>query len=256
MDDSASPPQIDSQLYAEHAKYVPDLGAVVVDLLDPQPGERILDLGCGPGVLTQMLQERGCSVVGVDNSPEMVAMARKRGVTAYVIDGHTIPFTDEFDAVFTNAALHWMKNPDRVIDSVWKALKPIGRFVGEFGGKDNLKTIVAAIETALKRHGVSNIDELNPWYFPTDDAYRHLLLKKGFGVEFIELIQRPTALQGDLIEWLHLFANSFGTAIAPADRDAFWEEIQQIAAPALCDSNGHWTADYIRLRFRANKSVA
>jgi trans-aconitate methyltransferase len=124
--------QWDPKQYAEHARFVSELGMPVVELLSPQPGERILDLGCGDGILTIKLGERGCEVVGVDSSPAMVAAARSLGANAHVIDGHRLPFVGEFDAVFSNAALHWMRHPEEVISSVWRALKPSGRFVGEF----------------------------------------------------------------------------------------------------------------------------
>ena len=149
--------------YAEQARFVSDLGLPAVELLSPQPGERILDLGCGDGALTVTLLERGCDVVGVDSSPDMIAAAKARGVNAHVMDGHTLPFNHKFDAVFSNAALHWMTRPEAVIAGVWHALKPRGRFVEEFGGYGNVAAIVTAIESALSSR---NIVVARPWFSP------------------------------------------------------------------------------------------
>lgn len=150
--------------YAENARFVYDLGIPVVELLSPQLGERILDLGCGDGALTVKLLKLGCEVVGVDSSPEMVAAARALGLDARIMSGQTLQFDNEFDAVFSNAALHWMKEPETVIDGVWRALKPNGRFVGEFGGYGNVSAIVTAIESALTSRGLA---VPSPWFFPS-----------------------------------------------------------------------------------------
>ena len=142
--------------YADNARFVTDLGMPVVELLAPRPGERILDLGCGDGPLTAKLAALGCSVVGVDGSPAMVAAARALGLDARVMDGQALSFDGEFDAVFSNAALHWMKRGEAVIEGVWRALKPGGRFVGEFGGRDNVGAIVAALNAASARRGMAD----------------------------------------------------------------------------------------------------
>ena len=126
----------------------------VVDLLAPRPGERILDLGCGDGALTEKLAAAGCDVVGADASAELVKAARARGLDARLMNGEALDFDGEFDAVFSNAALHWMLRPDAVIDGVYRALKPGGRFVGEFGGAGNVATIASALEAALDRRGL------------------------------------------------------------------------------------------------------
>src|SRR4051812_8267620 len=156
--------------YAENARFVADLGMPVVDLLDPRPGERILDLGCGDGALTEKLAAAGCKVVGADASPELVEAARARGLDVRLVDGHKLDFDADFDAVFSNAALHWMRQPDAVIDGVHRALKPGGRFVGEFGGAGNVVRIVSALESALERRGIDG-KTVNPWYFPNVKDY-------------------------------------------------------------------------------------
>ncbi|MGH7789991.1 MAG: class I SAM-dependent methyltransferase, partial [Candidatus Binatia bacterium] len=143
----------DPERYARNARFVAELGAPVVELLAPRAGERVLDLGCGDGALTERLVALGCAVVGVDASPEQIAAARARGLDAHVVPGEGLAFAAEFDAVFSNAALHWMKNADVVIDGVWRALRPGGRFVGECGGAGCVAQIVAALAAALARRG-------------------------------------------------------------------------------------------------------
>src|SRR5437773_2782904 len=171
----------DPERYARNARVVSDLGAPVVELLAPRPGERILDLGCGDGALTQRLVAIGCDVVGVDGSAAQVAAARTRGLECRVMDGEQLAFDAAFDAVFSNAALHWMKRADDVIAGVWRALRPGGRFVGECGGHGCVATIVRALERSLAER---NIDAraLNPWYFPTIEDYGGRLRARGFVV--------------------------------------------------------------------------
>jgi len=181
--------------YSEHARFVSDLGMPVVALLAPVRGERILDLGCGDGPLTKHLRDLGCNVVGVDGSLEMVTAAKALGLDAHVMDGHALQFGGEFDAVFSNAALHWMKQPERVIAGVWRALKPRGRFVAEFGGDGNVATITAALEQALTARGI-DAAAINPWYNPTVEEYRYLLKVQGFTVNSIALFPRPTPYLG------------------------------------------------------------
>jgi len=241
--------------YARHARFVADLGMPVLELLDPQPGERILDLGCGDGALTEKLVQLGCIVVGVDGSAEQIAAARARGLTAEVMDGQALTFADEFEAVFSNAALHWMKDPAAVIRGVWRALKAGGRFVGEMGGGANVGRIKAVLFAALARRGLDP-ERYNPWYFPEPDEYRAQLTGQGFQVSRIELIPRPTPLPGDITGWLETFAQSFTSALPPADHPAFIEEVRLALQPQLCDAEGNWTADYVRLRFAAHKPGA
>jgi trans-aconitate methyltransferase len=224
----------------------------VVELLDPQPGERILDLGCGDGWLTEKLVEAGCQVVGVDSSAEQVAAARERGLEAYVMDGRELKFEGEFEAVFSNATLHWIKQPEAAIAGVWRALKPGGRFVGEFGGDGNVARITAALHQALARRGLDP-QAVHPWYFPSPEAYRGLLEAQGFKVRTIALIPRPTPLPGNMIDWLETFGESFIFSLPEAERRAYLEEVQAQLRPHLCDAEGRWQADYVRLRFAAEK---
>jgi SAM-dependent methyltransferase len=242
----------DPEGYARNARFVSDLGAPVVELLAPRPGERVLDLGCGDGALTQSLVAAGCIVVGVDGSAEQIEAARGRGIDARVMDAEALSFEEAFDAVFSNAALHWMRRPDAVIEGVWRALVPGGRFVAEFGGHGCVATIVAALYAALERRGI-DASEIDPWYFPTARAYRERLERRGFVVSYAALIPRPTPLPGDVTGWLETFAQSFTAALPAADRVDFIAEVRDALRPSLCDATGAWTADYVRLRFAATK---
>src|SRR5271154_6174345 len=176
-----------AETYEKHAHFVPALGQAVLDLLAPKAGERILDLACGDGVLTKKIAAAGASVYGVDGSADMIAAATARGLEARVMDGMSLQFDHEFDAVFSNAALHWMKaDPDAVIRGVARALKPGGRFVAEMGGHGCVAAITVALVVALERHGVANAASHIPWYFPTFDDYRGRLERNGFTVDYIE----------------------------------------------------------------------
>jgi SAM-dependent methyltransferase len=189
----------DPERYARNARFVSDLAAAVVELLNPYPGERILDLGCGDGVLTAKLAAMGCSVIGVDGSHAQIEAARKLGLDVRVMDGERLSFVSEFDAVFSNAALHWMRNPEAVISGVWRALRPNGRFVAEFGGHGCVAKIKKALVGALNRRGLDG-EAAVPWYFPTIEEYSMLLKSAGFSISTIALIPRPTPLPGDVTE--------------------------------------------------------
>ena len=239
----------DAERYAANAGFVPALGESVAALLAPRAGERILDLGCGDGVLTAKLAESGAEIVGVDASPELVAAARASGVDAWVADGHALAFRDEFDAVFSNAALHWMRRPDDVLHGVRRALRAGGRFVAEMGGHGNVATITTALRAALRLHGEH--DPAFAWYFPTADEYGCLLQRHGFRVETIALLPRPTALPAGMAGWLQTFADPWLADVAPERRAAVLDTALELMAPALCDSTGAWSGDYVRLRFHA-----
>jgi SAM-dependent methyltransferase len=239
-----------SEGYAKNARFVTDLGAPVLALLNPRPGEHILDLGCGDGVLTKKIADVGCRVVGVDSSADFVAAARKLGLEVLEKNVYELDFGPIFDAVFSNAALHWMKDADRVIRTAARALRSKGRFVAEFGGHGCVKTIQAALIDELDRRGCDG-RAADPWYFPTVEDYRARLVSAGFRVAYIELIPRPTPLPGDIMGWLTTFSGCF-TAVLPAEERAeYLEVVRRRIKPHLCDPQGNWTADYVRLRFEA-----
>jgi trans-aconitate methyltransferase len=237
----------DAAGYQRHAAFVSQLGAPLLDLLAPVAGERILDLGCGDGALTTQIAQSGASVIGVDASPQMVEAARARGLDAHIADGVALNFNQEFDAVFSNAALHWMRDADAVIDGVRRALKRGGRFVAEFGGHGNVAAICVALLATVKKHD-ANAENVLPWYFPTPDDYRRRLEAFGFRVLDIELIPRPTPLPTDIGGWLDVFASGVFAMLAEDKRRAARDEAIDLLRPVLCDSQGNWTADYVRLR--------
>ena len=239
--------------YSTHGRFVADLAGAVVEWLDPKPGEHILDLGCGDGALTEKLAAAGANVVGFDMSDDLLSAARARGLNVMAGDGHALSFVEEFDAVFSNAALHWMAQPELVIAGIHAGLKPGGRFVAEFGGHGN----VAAIVTAMRAVGLSRGGDhslAGPWFFPSPEVYADMLVDAGFSVRRCGLFPRPTPLKSGMKEWLKLFRkpffDQFGEHI-----DAVLDEVEDLLKPSLCDARGNWTADYVRIRVEAVKSL-
>ena len=235
--------------YAANARFVAELGVPVLEWLAPARGGRILDLGCGDGALTQRIVGAGARVVGVDASTSLLAAARSLGLDVQLMDGHALAFEHEFDAVFSNAALHWMLQPRKVISGVAQALKQGGRFVGEFGGHGNVAAIVTALRAVAGRHGVDPATAM-PWFYPTPAEYSALLEEAGFLVHRIELIPRPTPLPTGLRGWLATFAQPFFDQFG-ADRELALDDVELLLAPSLRDRAGQWSADYVRLRFEA-----
>jgi SAM-dependent methyltransferase len=247
-----SPGQVwETDRYTTHARFVSDLGAPLIDLLAPMAGERILDLGCGDGALTEKLVQTGATIVGLDGAPDFVAAARARGLEVHLADAHDLPFAAEFDAVFSNAALHWMTRPDAVIAGVRRALRPGGRFVGEFGGHGNVAAICVALRAVLARR-LPGVPPAMPWYYPTADEYRRKLESHGFVVDTIALIPRPTPLPTDMTGWLTTFGGPVFGALPAAERSDALADVVALLAPSLRDGEGRWTADYVRLRFSAH----
>ncbi|MEQ9814379.1 MAG: methyltransferase domain-containing protein [Azospirillaceae bacterium] len=242
--------------YQRHAGFVPTLGDAVLTLLAPRPGERILDLGCGDGVLTRRLTEAGATVVGIDGSAEMVAAARGVGLDARVMDGQAIDAgaliaDGRFDAVFSNAALHWMPAAEAVIAGVARVLRPGGRFVGEFGGHGNVAAIQVALHAALAARGIADGAARSPWFYPSPRRYTEMLEAAGFAVDSIDLIPRPTPLPTDMRGWLGTFAQPFVSGLSQETAGAVLDDAAARLGPVLLDEYGRWTADYVRLRFRA-----
>ena len=239
----------DSDSYQKHTGFVSVLGEGVLDWLHPVAGEDILDLGCGDGVLTQKIAQITQGVIGVDGSAKFVESAIARGLNARQMDGHELNFENRFDAVFSNAALHWMLDPRKVANGVARALKSGGRFVAEFGGFGN----VAAISTAMRAVAVEmNADpELaSPWYFPTADEYNVVLANAGFHNTEFYSFYRPTPLPTGMEQWLLVMRKPFFDQFGQNSQIAM-EKVLNALKPSLCDQSGNWIADYVRLRFKA-----
>ena len=239
--------------YARNARFVSDLGVPVLDRLAPRPGERILDLGCGDGALTARIAEAGAEVVGLDAAPDMVAAARARGLDARHGDAAGMDFAGAFDAVFSNAALHWMTRPAPVLAGVARALRPGGRFVGEFGGHGNVAAVRTAIVAVLSRDFAIDTDLSEVWHFPTVPAWRAMLSQAGLAPEEAALLPRPTRVEAGLAAWLETLAAPVLARLAPGDQPRAVSAIAALAAPALTDEAGSVHVDYVRLRFAARR---
>ncbi len=236
----------------EMASLLTDMGPPVLELFAPKAGERMLDLGCGTGVWSEAMMKRGCEVVGIDINPQAVAAARAKGVDARQINAEAMKFDAEFDGVFSNASLHWMRHPGRVVAGVVRALKKGGRFVGECGEKNNVRTVVEAVTTALDRRGIE-VDNLHPWVFVTKEDATAMLEAGGLVVRSMEVIERPTVLPGTIAQWLSVFANNYLSSLHPKEREVFLDDVMALCRPKLMRDDGRWFADYVRLRFYAVK---
>lgn len=236
-----------AQLYDGKHQFVSEFGQDVVKLLAPSANEKILDAGCGTGDLASSLFHEGVHAVGVDQSASMINKAKQKypDVPFFVRDAHDLQYEEEFDAVFSNAAIHWMKQPDQVLKSIWKSLKPGGRFVAEFGGKGNVSCISQAIIHQIDGYDPSTY----PWYFPSIGDYTSLMEQTGFHVSFAEHFERPTRLDGvdGMRNWIQMFGDVVMGDQSPKEK----ERITNTAVTELkevCFNGDHWTADYWRIR--------
>jgi trans-aconitate methyltransferase len=237
----------DAEAYARTASFVPKLGEPLVDVLDPRPGEHVLDVGCGDGALTALIAARGARVVGIDASPAMVAAAQARGLDARVMDAARLALPERFDAVFSNAALHWVPDLDAAVAGIAAHLRPGGRVVAEMGGHGNVAAIRTALHAALAARGL-DARAHDPWHYPTVAAFRRLLDRHGLTPLDVVLVPRPTPLDAGMAAWITTFGGAFLAAIPEPERQAFVDEVVARLAPALRDDEGKWTADYVRLR--------
>jgi trans-aconitate methyltransferase len=241
--------------YKEYAGYVPTLGQDVLDLLAPVKGEKILDLGCGDGILTKKILASGANVTGLEPDAELSAQAERAGLQIVRMDAHDMTFSKQFDAVFSNAALHWMHDPERVIANTARALIPGGRFVAEQGGFGNVAAICTAILAALEKFGLPVLTRL-PWDFPTLPQQKKRLENAGFQVRSMEFFARQTPLPHGMTGWLRTFIGPFVHFVPDASKDNIIQDIEKYLKPSLCDAEGNWIADYVRLRFVAVKTAA
>ena len=246
--------------YASNAAFVPALGAAALELLNPQTGELIVDLGCGDGALTEKIMAAGARVIGLDASQAMVEAARARGVDAFVADAQALDLEGQsarfgqFDAAFSNAALHWMLDPDAVASGVFALLKPGGRFAGEMGGEGNIATLRAGLRAELEARGYP-VPAEDPQWYPACEEFVRLYACAGFTEIQARLIPRPTPLPAGVAAWVKTFrAGMLDVAgVAEADRDEVAAAVEARLQPQLQQPDGSWVADYVRLRFTMRK---
>lgn len=247
----------DANLYDDAHAFVSQYGHHSLKLLNPQPDETILDLGCGTGDITFELKQMGVNVIGVDYSKEMIKKSKNKypDLNFQVQDILSLNFNEQFDAVYSNAVLHWIKEPRRALESIYKSLKTRGRFVAEFGGYGNIENMTSSIIEARKKLGYTFTEEDDPWYFPSIGQYATLMEDAGFKVELAILIDRPTKLEGKegLRKWLDMFAEQFFFDVTRADKELMYTLIEASLADKQFHGN-YWEADYKRLRVKGAKS--
>jgi trans-aconitate methyltransferase len=238
--------QWDAGDYARVGGFVPALGQAALDLLDPQPGEHVLDIGCGDGTLSEQIAQRGATVVGIDNSVSMVGAARSRGLDARLMDAAQLKFGEAFDAAFSNATLHWVLDKERAARAIWFSLKPGGRFAGEMGGDGNLARLREALDDELVARGFGPPTYAANWY-PGVEEFAALYEQVGFRDVDAQLIERPTTLDHGVAAWVLTFRAGW------LDRAGVPHEERAAVADAVADRVGSNIADYVRLRFIMRK---
>ena len=243
---AASTSKWDAADYAKVGAFVAKLGGAALDLLDPKPGERILDVGCGEGTLTMKIIERGATVLGVDNSPEMIAAARTNGVDAVQLAAEDMQFFAEFDAAFSNATLHWVLQKEQAARAILRALKPGGRFAGEMGGEGNLTRLREALDDELIIRGYAPPVEASNWY-ASPEEFAAVYEAAGFREVDARLIERPTPIEHGVAAWVTTFRKGW------LDRAGVPEGERSEIAAAVADRVGSNIADYVRLRFIMRK---
>ncbi len=244
----------DAKDYEENFSFVYEYGNDLVALLDPKPGEHILDLGCGTGQLSEIISRSGAEVIGIDKSAEMIgqASANYPGLEFYQKDATDFRFDHHFDAIFSNATLHWVLDPVSCIQSMYKNIKAGGRLVLEFGGQNNVQNIIQPLRKVLAKCGFKEQSELKLWYFPSIGTYTSALEDVGFQVISAWHYERPTILQTDLRGWMEMFADPFFKGIPSDEIEIIKNEVQELAKPQ-CYIKDEWVADYRRIRIHAKK---
>lgn len=240
-----------ASLYDEKHSFVSHFGGDLVELLTPRAGEKILDLGCGTGDLANKLHQLGVDIIGVDKSDNMVQQAQKKypAITFKVRDAVNLGYSNEFDAVFSNATLHWVKAPKQALQSIYQAIKPGGRFVAEFGGKGNVQKITDEIVNQLGEQEIAYKTEQFPWYYPSIGEYSTLMEQVGFRVTHAQHFDRPTPLNGEngLRNWMEMFAFSMFDGIPTETKELIMTRVENNLREVLFH-NGEWIADYKRIR--------
>ena len=236
----------DAADYARVGGFVAELGGAALDLLDPQPAERILDVGCGEGTLTVKIVKRGATVLGIDNSPEMIEAARAKGIDAVLMAAEELPFTSEFDAAFSNATLHWVLEKEQAARAIFRALKPGGRFAGEMGGEGNLKSLRESLDEELIIRGYVAPIEASNWY-ASPEEFAAVYEAAGFEQVDARLIERPTPIEHGVAQWVTTFRRGW------LDRAQVPEHERAEIGAAVADRLGSNVADYVRLRFIMRK---
>ena len=247
-----------SLLYQEKHAFVWKYGENLLEILNPQPNERILDLGCGTGQLTAKIAEAGAEVIGIDSAPEMIEKAQQNypELKFQIADAKNFQLSQPVDAVFSNATLHWIPEADEVIANINKSLKPGGHFIAEFGGKGNVESIVKALYIALEEIGFDHPSKLNPWYFPSIGEYASKLEKQGFEVTYSYLFYRPTLLQGKdagLANWIKMFCGAFFKGLSEEEIIQVIQDVENQLKPKLYQKV-NWFADYKRIQVKAIKN--
>jgi trans-aconitate methyltransferase len=247
--------QWDPTLYNQKHSFVFEYGKSLISLLNPQPGERILDLGCGTGHLTKSIAESGAHVVGIDSSKSMIeaAQAQYTDLEFLQADARSFSFPFTFDAIFSNAVLHWILEPECVVQCISRPLKPGGRFVAEFGGNGNVANIATALRDALREYGHG--DESTWWYNPTVSEYAMLLEEHGFEVRLATLYDRLTQLEdgeNGLRKWIEMFRGGVIGSVNRGIREEVLKTVEKKLRGVLF-KEGSWYADYRRLRILAFK---
>lgn len=249
----------DADRYEESGRFVSEEARDLIDLLDPQPGERVLDLGCGTGHLTAELADQGAEVVGLDSAEDMLWEARELHPGIEFVEGdiRKARFDKPFEAVFSNAALHWVTDAEAAVETIDAALRPGGRFVAEFGGAGNCSQVVTAVQEAVADAGYPRPD--HPWYFPSIGEYVSLLESRGIQTRFARLFDRPIEMDSGeygLREWIAMFGDQFFADLSEenqeAVRDRILSDVEDRLREDLWDGES-WTIDYVRIRVRASK---
>lgn len=245
----------DAELYEARHSFVWQFGKGLIERLAPQPGELILDVGCGPGQLTAKIAESGAHVTGLDASPEMIGQARQNFPRlSFVLESATsMNFEEEFDAIFSNAALHWVLDTHGAANGMSRALRKGGRLVAEFGGRGNIQTIEQAIVSTLARYLGDHVPEGNNFY-PSIGEYAAVLEAAHLEVRLAELYDRPTSLEGEngMANWIRQFKWFYFEALPAEQRSKALAEVVEELTPVLRNTDG-WFADYRRLRIIAVK---